>query len=169
MSTHLTEAQLQGLADGTLRGPEGMAAREHCDACAECGAELSIYAGLMHGLSALQDPPPPADFTGQVIAAIEVREDSHHQRRHTLLAAVPAAALALFAIVGWALSTAPAAHVDALIDGVTVLRHAMGALGPVFNAARLPLGVGAFVLFAAVLTALSRTLRPARARLTAHG
>jgi hypothetical protein len=38
-------------------------------------------------------------------------------------------------------------------------------LTPVFAAIRLPLGIGAFILFAVVLIALSRTLRPAQARI----
>jgi anti-sigma factor RsiW len=162
--SHLTETQLQGLADGTLRGPEGLAAREHCETCASCDAELSAYGALVRTLSTLQDPPPPLDFTASVLAAVEVRETQLSQRRHTLLASLPAAAMAIFAIAGWALSTSPAAHVDRLVDGVTVLRHLMGVLTPVFNAMRLPLGLGAFVFLAVVLTALSRTLRPIHAR-----
>ena len=43
---HLSEEQIQGLADGTLRGPEGFAAREHCDACALCDGELNAFAAL---------------------------------------------------------------------------------------------------------------------------
>jgi anti-sigma factor RsiW len=167
--SHLTETQLQGLADGTLRGPEGLSAREHCGSCLECGAELSAYTALVHGLSSLQDPPPPLDFTASVLAAVEGREALLSQRRHTLLASLPAAALAIFAIVGWAFSTAPAAHIDRLIDGVTVLRHFIGVLTPVFNAMRLPLGLGALVFLALVLTALSRTLRPAQARVSMNG
>ena len=42
---HLSEEQIQGLADGTLRGPEGMAAREHADSCDECGAEMRVKRG----------------------------------------------------------------------------------------------------------------------------
>src|SRR5207302_1514908 len=61
--SHLTDTQLQGLADGTLRGPEGMAAREHCEGCSACDAELSLYTALAGRLSLLQDPLPPADFT----------------------------------------------------------------------------------------------------------
>ena len=78
---HLTETQLQGLADGTLRGPEGLAAREHCETCAGCDAELSAYGALVRTLSALQDPPPPLDFTASVLAAVEVRETQLSQRR----------------------------------------------------------------------------------------
>jgi hypothetical protein len=37
----------------------------------------------------------------------------------------------------------------------------------VFAAVRVPLGIGAFLFLAVVLTALSRTLRPVYARLTA--
>jgi anti-sigma factor RsiW len=162
--SHLTDTQLQGIADGTLRGPEGLAGREHCEACAECGAELSLYAALSGKLSLLRDPAPPADFTATVLAAVQVRESQLIQRRHTLLAALPAAAMAIVAIVGWGLSTA--VHVDKLIDGFTALRTVVSVLGPVFTATRLPLGIGAFLFLALVLTALSRTLRPAYARLT---
>ena len=41
--THLSEEQIQGLADGTLRGPEGFAAREHCDDCPACASELAAF------------------------------------------------------------------------------------------------------------------------------
>lgn len=159
--SHLTDIQLQGLSDGTLRGPEGLSAREHCESCVECGAELQLYSALAGKLSALKDPLPPADFTATVLAAVQVREAQLVQRRHTLYAALPAAALALFAIVGWGLSTM--VHVSQLIDGFTAARTVVSVLGPVFAAVRLPLGIGAFVLFAVVLTALSRTLRPAHA------
>jgi anti-sigma factor RsiW len=162
--SHLTDNQLQSLADGTLRGPEGLAAREHCDACAECGAELSVYSALTTRLSSLKDPQPPADFTATVLAAVEVREAQLVTRRHTLLAAIPAFALALFAIVGWALN----AQVNHLLESVSVVRTVWVAVGPVFEAVRLPLGIGAFVFFAVVLTALSRTLKPAYARIAAR-
>ena len=158
---HLTDSQLQGLADGTLRGPEGLAAREHCDGCGECGSELQIYSSLSTQLSALQDPLPPADFTATVMAAVQVREAHLVSRRHTLYAALPAAALALFAVVGWAFSL----QIGKVIDGFATARTVIGALTPVLVAIRLPLGIGAFVLFAIILTALSRTLRPTYARL----
>ena len=161
--SHLTDAQIQSLADGTLRGPEGFAAREHCEACVECGGELALYSALAGRLSALQDPQPPADFTATVLAAVQVREAHLVTRRHTLLAAVPAFALALFAIVGWALN----APVNRLIDSLSIARTIWVALGPVFVAIQLPLGIGAFVFLAVILTALSRTLRPAHARVTA--
>jgi len=155
---HLNDLQLQGLADGTLRGPEGLSAREHCEECVECGAELSLYSALASQLSALQDPLPPGDFTAAVLAAVQVRETMLAQRRQTLYAALPAAALALFAIVGWGLSAM--VNLEQLVDGFTALRTVVSVLGPVFTAIRVPLGIGAFVLLAVVLTALSRTLRP---------
>ena len=161
--SHLTDTQLQGLADGTLRGPEGMAAREHCDSCPDCGAEFTFYQALSGKLSALKDPDPPRDFTATVLAAVQVRESQLATRRHTLLAALPAVALAIVAIVGWGLSTA--LHVDKLIDSVYVLRIVAGVLGPVFAATRVYLGVGAFFFLALVLTALSRTLKPIHARI----
>ncbi len=161
---HLTETQLQSLADGTLRGPEGLAAREHCESCAECGSELTVWSALTTRLSALRDPEPPIDFTATVLAAVEVREAHLVTRRHTLLAAIPAFALAIFAIVGWALSTA--GNVGNLLQGASALRVVWGVMGPVFAATRIPLGIGAFVFLAVVLTALSRTLRPAYARVS---
>ncbi len=157
---HLTEMQLQGLSDGTLRGPEGLAAREHCGSCAACGAELASYSSLVARLSALTDPEAPADFTAAVLARVAVREAQLETRRHTLLAAIPACALAVVAIIGFGLSL----HVDKLIDGLAVARTVLGVLGPVFAATRIPLGIGAFLFLAAVLTALSRTLKPAYAR-----
>ncbi len=156
---HLTEEQIQGLADGTLRGPEGMAAREHVDSCEECGAELSMYGALVHRLATLQDPVLPPDFTSGVLQAVEHREHALTQRRHTVLAAIPAAAVGLFAILGWALSVAPTVHVDRFLEVWTVGRHVLSAAGPVLEAARLPLGLGAFVFAAAVLCVLARALR----------
>ena len=156
---HLDDGALQSLADGTLRGPAGFEAHEHCDACAECAAALSGYATLATRLSALHDPEVPADFTATVLIAVDARELQLTQRRHTWLAALPAVALALFAVVGWMLSAAPAAHVDGLVEGVTVVRHVFGVLVPVFDAARLPLGLAAFALTAAILFVLLRTLR----------
>ena len=159
---HLTDTQLQSLADGTLRGPEGLAAREHCETCPECGPEFTFYQALSGRLSALRDPEPPRDFTATVLATVQVREAHLAQRRHTLYAALPAAALALFAIVGAGFSAM--VNVDQLIDGFTIARTVFSVLGPVFAAIRVPLGIGAFVVFAAVLTILSRTLRPVYAR-----
>src|SRR5438045_8989563 len=158
---HLTDNQLQSLADGTLRGPEGFAAREHWDASGPCGADLSVYSALTTRLSALTDPEVPADFTATVLAAVEMREAQLVTRRHTLLAAIPAFALALFAIVGWALN----AQVNHLIDGVSAARTIWVALSPVFDAVRVPLGIGAFVLLAVVLSALARARTPAYARI----
>lgn len=158
---HLDDGRLQALADGTLRGPEGFEAREHCDACAECGVALRTYELLSSQLSALRDPPVPEDFTSAVMQAVSVREQHAAQRRHTLLAAAPAAALAVFAIVGWALSTAPAVHVDRLLESATLVRHVFAALAPVFAAARLPLGLGAFTVSCFLFALLLRALRPA--------
>jgi anti-sigma factor RsiW len=159
--THLTDMQLQRLADGTLRGPEGMAAHEHCDSCKGCGSEMQIYAALCGQLSALADPPPPPDFTASVLARVQAQEYALAARRDTLLAAVPAVMLAMVAIVGAGMSI----PVGTLLDGLNIARTVFGVLTPVFEAVRLPLGIGAFFFLAVVLTALSRTLRPVHARM----
>ena len=156
---HLSEQEIQGLADGTLRGPEGFAAREHCDACAACAAETEAFAALTKSLDSLVDPPVPADFTAGVLQAVSVRESALVQRRHTWYAAIPAMAVAAFAMVGWALSVAPAVHVDRLIGTWTTIRHVAAAAGPVLQALRFPLGIGAFLFAVVVLFVLSRTIR----------
>jgi anti-sigma factor RsiW len=164
---HLSEDQIQGLADGTLRGPEGLAAREHADACEECGAELAMYGALVERLATLEDPALPPDFTSGVLEAVDHREHALRQRRHTVLAAIPAALVGLLAILGWAMSAAPSAHVNGLLEAWSVARHVVAAVVPVLEVARLPLGVGAFLFSAAILLVLVRTLRPAAAPATA--
>jgi anti-sigma factor RsiW len=156
---HLTDGQIQGLSDGTLRGPEGLAAREHCDSCSLCGGDLALYDAVNAQLATLHDPLPPPEFTATVLAAVSVREAQLVSRRHTLYAALPAAALAIVAIVGWGLSL----HLDAFIESFTLARTLFGVMGPVFAATRVYLGVGAFFFVAVVLTALSRTLRTTQA------
>ena len=158
-AVHLTEEQIQGLADGTLRGPEGLVARDHADECSECAAELEMYGALVHRLATLEDPPLPPDFTTTVLQAVERREHALAQRRHTLLAAIPAAAVSIFAILGWALSAAPGAHVDGFLEAWTVGRHVFAAMVPVLEVARLPIALGAFVFCAVILFVLARTLR----------
>lgn len=158
---HLTDSQLQGVADGTLRGPEGLAAREHCEKCGLCSSELQIYSAMCTQLSTLKDPPAPADFTAAVLARVQAHELRLATRRDTLIAAVPACALALVAIVGAAMSI----PVGALLEALNVARTVVGVVTPVFEAVQLPLGIGAFVFLAVILTALSRTLRPVQARI----
>jgi anti-sigma factor RsiW len=156
---HLSEEQIQGLADGTLRGPEGFDAREHCDACAVCAAETEAFAALVKNLDTLVDPLVPGDFTASVLQAVSVREAALVQRRHTWYAALPAVAVAAFAMVGWALSAAPTVHVDRLIGTWNTMRHVAAAASPVLQTLRLPLGIGAFLFAAFVLFVLARTIR----------
>jgi hypothetical protein len=101
------------------------------------------------------------DFTAQVLSAVAVREAHLVSRRHTLLAAIPAAAVAIVAIVGWAFSAA--LHVDKILESFALARTIYGVMGPVFAATRVYLGFGAFFFLALVLTALSRTLKPTNA------
>ncbi|GAC1342964.1 MAG: hypothetical protein NVS2B9_05430 [Myxococcales bacterium] len=156
---HLDDAALQGLADGSLRGPEGFAARAHCDACAACATTLAGYAVLARRLSALRDPPLPADFTSRVLEAAGHREAQLAARRQHLFAAVPAAAVALFALVGWAASAGPAQRVSDVIASVALVRQLWSLALPVAGAAGLPLAAGAFIACAAILAVLLRALR----------
>ena len=140
---HLDDARLQALADGSLRGPEGLAAREHCDLCADCAAEVQGYAALNVSLADLRDPAPPADFTLQVLLLAEERERQLEARRHIRLAAIPAALVAVIAVVGWAMSARPGQRIDQLVQSVTVLREVYEMVGPLVYAARAPLALGA--------------------------
>src|SRR5262249_14685907 len=124
LMSHPTHTHPQSPADGTLRGPEGLAPRGHCQGGAGGGAGLALYSALHGKHSRPCAREPPADFTATVLAAVQVREAQRVTRRHTLLAAIPAFALALFAIVGWALNT----QVNQLIDGVSVLRTVWTAM-----------------------------------------
>jgi len=157
--SHLDDQALQSLADGTLRGPEGMQARAHCDACAECQGGLEIYAALTTRLSALQDPALPDDFTFSVLAAVESREALLAQHRHTWLAAIPAAVLALFALVGWALSAGPAQRIDQAVQALSLSRHLTAAIEPILSAARLPLGLFALFCTLSISLLLTRAIR----------
>jgi anti-sigma factor RsiW len=142
---HLDETRLQGLADGSLRGPEGQSARGHCDVCEECAAELEAYTQLARSLDALCDPPPPADFTMQVLLAVDAREAQLEARRHIKLAAIPAGLVAIVAVVGWAFSAGPVQRLDEVIRGFTALRQIYEVAEPVVGAARVPLALGALL------------------------
>lgn len=157
---HLDDAALQALADGSLRGPEGMTAREHCESCALCEGERAAYAALDARLSGLAVPPLPADFTAGVLAAAAGREQHLVARRQHALAAIPAAALALLSILGWAFSAGPGQRVNEIVAGALAVREAADLAGPLVNALRLPLALGALVLCACVAAALVRALRP---------
>jgi anti-sigma factor RsiW len=156
---HLDDARVQGLADGSLRGPEGLAAREHCSLCPACAAELEVYSALGGALAGLSDPPPPPDFTLQVLRAVDVREVQLEARRQIKLAAIPAALVAAVAVVGWVLSGAPVQRLDELVHGVAILRELYDVLSPVVFAARAPLALAAVVSAAAIGALLHGTLR----------
>ena len=156
---HLDDDALQALADGSLRGPEGFAARAHCDSCAACARALGGYTALVGSLSELRDPPLPADFTARVLEAAGHREAQLAARRQHLLAALPAAAIALFALIGWALSAGPAQRVTDAIASMALLRQLWSVALPVAGAAGVPLALAAFAFCAAILTALVRALR----------
>lgn len=158
---HLDDAALQALADGSLRGPEGMAAREHCETCALCDGERAAYAALDARLSGLTLPPLPADFTAAVLVAAAGREEHLAARRQHALAAIPAAALALVSVLGWALSAGLSQRVREIVAGALALREAADLAGPVVSALRLPLALGALLLCACIAAALVRALRPA--------
>lgn len=159
--THPPEAALQRVADGSLRGPEGLAVRAHCDACAECRAQLSTLTQLMQTLASLRDPPAPDDFLPGVMKAVEAREAQLAARRHVALAAIPAVAMGVFAALGWAVSAGLIPRLHELRSSLLLARTTFDVIGPVVEVIRLPLAAGALLSTLAILYALSRTLRAA--------
>ena len=154
----LTETAIQGLADGTLRGPARMLADEHLMVCARCSAELAIFEGLVGRLNQLTDPPLPAEFTAGVIAAVQLREHVRDERQRAVLAALPAALIAISVLLFWAFSQGPAERVRDLIVGATVAQRVAEASIAVLTAIRVPLALSALVFLVAMLGLLSRAL-----------
>ena len=159
---HLDDARLQALADGTLRGPEGLAARAHCDLCPECETGLAGYTALACALDSMTDPLPPQDFTLQVLLAVDAREAQLEARRHIKLAAIPAALVAVVAVVGWVFSAGPVQRLDELVRGLTILGGLYEVITPVVVAARLPLAISAFLSAVLVGGLLRGALRRGR-------
>lgn len=154
----LTETAIQGLADGTLRGPERMLADDHLSCCPRCSAELAIYEGLIGKLNLLADPPLPAGFTAGVIAAVQLREQVRDEQHRSVLAALPAALIAIGLLLFWAFSQGPAQRIRDLVVGATLAQRVVEASLSVLEAVRVPLALSALVFLVAVLGLLSRAL-----------
>ncbi len=159
----LTEAALQGLADGTVRGPERYLADQHLAECDRCSTELAAFSILSARLSALKDPPLPHDFTAAVLAAVELREHVRDARHRALLSALPALLIAIGVLFAWAFAAQPAERVRDLVVGATVFQRVCEATFSVLQAARLPLGAAALVFLVGVLALLGRALAKVRA------
>ena len=164
----LTEAGIQGLADGSLRGPERMMADEHLMTCPRCSAELAIYEGLVERLNLLADPPLPAGFTEGVLAAVQVHEQVRDDKHKAVLASLPAALLSIGILFFWAFGQgSSASRIRDLIVGATLFRRVAEASLSVLQAVRVPLALSALVFLVAVLALLSRALSSLRGRAAA--
>ncbi len=156
---HLDDEQLQSLAEGSLRGPAGLAAREHCDTCAECADSLETYRALCGRLDALTDPPAPAEFTSQLLELISAQDEQLAAQRHIYLAAIPALLVAALAVLGWSWSIAPGQRLNALVRDLALCRQLLAVAQPALETMRVPLAMGALLACAAVGVLLVRTLR----------
>lgn len=161
---HLSEAALQSLADGTLRGPEGYKAREHCDACADCAAGVAELEALLGKLELLRDPLPPVEFTSAVLAAASARELQVRSGHQIRLAAIPAALVAAVAILGWTFSEGVVQRLADLRASLALARTVLDVVAPVVSAARVPLAMAAFAACLVLMALLSRALRPVPSR-----
>jgi hypothetical protein len=64
---HLSDDELQAIAEGTSAGPKLEA---HLAGCEQCLGEVERYARLADSLAHLEQPLPPADFTANVLARL---------------------------------------------------------------------------------------------------
>jgi anti-sigma factor RsiW len=158
----LTETAIQGLADGTLRGPERMLADEHLMICPRCSAELAIYEGLVERLNRLADPPLPPEFTASVMAAVEHQEKVRDDKHRAVLAALPAALIAIAVLIFWAFGLNPTQRIRDVIVGATVAERVGEIALAVLQAVRVPLALGAMACLVAVLVAMSRAMTKLR-------
>jgi anti-sigma factor RsiW len=173
LSGHLTDAQAQRLVDGALDPVRDAGVPRHAEACAECQGLVESYRALAEALSNL-DPaaaaPLPGGFTAGVMARIDARERVVARERRLallILGGAVAAAAAVFAI-GGASAWAPtlARWVDGLGEASRALRIGSSFVPTLVSALRVQILVGAAVVAAPLLLALSR-LVPARDARTA--
>ena len=142
-----------------------MMADEHLAFCPRCSAELAIYEGLVERLNLLADPPLPAEFTAGVLAALQLHEQVRDDKHKAVLAALPAALLAIGILFFWAFGQgSSASRIRDLLVGATVFRRVAEAALSVLQAVRVPLALSALVFLVAVLALLSRALGSPRGR-----
>lgn len=159
---HLTDAQAQRLVDGMLLGGETAEVEGHARGCLECEALVASYRALGDALGDLELPPLPADFTESVLARIETRERAAVRERTaalSILAAVVAAAVAVFALAGasaWAPTIARGA--DGLGAALRALRIGAGFVPEVVAALRVQIVLAAATVAIPLLVALSRLM-----------
>lgn len=79
---HLSEAQLNDLADGLLRGEERLAALRHLDACARCRAGLDELQALLTLSRETRVPVETPPELWPLVAATTIHET--HLRRWAL-------------------------------------------------------------------------------------
>ena len=167
---HLTEDEAQLLVDGTLPAGDETRLRSHHLACPDCQALVLSFEALDEALDGLPAAEPPVDFTVGVMARIDARERSLAAERRVAVALLGALALGIAAAV---LLAGPAAWAPVLsavssatVGLIQVVRLSGGVLGPLVEALRLQILLGAAVLGLPLLLALSRLI-PARQRLVA--
>ena len=160
ITAHLTDELAQRLVDGALDPAHGADVAEHAGTCAACGSLVESYRALGAALDGLDVPELPADFTGAVLARIDVAERTRARERWlalTILAGVTAAACAVFALAGaGAWSPVLTRLADALGAGVRVVRIGSGFVPELVSALRLPIVLAIAAVGIPLLLALAR-------------
>ncbi|HTT70372.1 MAG TPA: anti-sigma factor [Anaeromyxobacteraceae bacterium] len=160
MTDHLSDAQAQGLADGTLADGKRNPCEAHASACPECGALVRSYCALCEALGELDRPTLPEEFTDAVMSRIQAMEEARSWDRRLAVGIllVSGTIAALIFLLAGANAWAPA--LSGLFGKLGELAGtlALGAsvLGPLVRALRLELALGLIALALPLLFGLSR-------------
>jgi hypothetical protein len=166
LAGHPDDALLQGVADGSLRGPDGMAVRAHCDACPSCAAVRAAYERLLSSLESLRDPAPPRELLSLVLEATDAVDARRAETRQLLWSGVPALLVACLALCGWVSSAQFPACLADWVHTLIALRQILGWTAPVLAAARLPLALGSLAMVVLCGLAMRAAVRSFSGQLT---
>ncbi|MFO0581084.1 MAG: anti-sigma factor [Anaeromyxobacter sp.] len=166
---HLTDSQAQRLVDGALLEAERDMVHAHEAGCLECQALVASYRALSGALDDLEVPELDLDFTGDVLAEIDVRAKAAARERRAAALISAAGVVAFLVAAGLTVpqwGDAVVRSLDVLGSVGAGLRFALEVATPVVSALRLPIAVVCALVAAPALLALSR-LMPAPATETA--
>jgi predicted anti-sigma-YlaC factor YlaD len=139
---------------------------EHAAQCKHCSAILEEHRQIEKDLFRLVDPPPPPDFTSQVMARVAAQHAPMHVNVALGLAiAVTAFGLGLFMLVssGVGLSTLGSLAGSALITTKSFWVATQKGVSLLWEAQALPMAVSLFIVLLICLFALRHLVRDGRA------
>jgi anti-sigma factor RsiW len=138
---------------------------EHAHQCERCSAILEEHRQLEKDLFRLADPPPPANFTQQVMARVAAQPAPIHANVALGLAiSVTAFGLGIFTLLstGGGLSTVGTVAGSVLITAKSFWVGSQKAVSLLWATQALPMAVSLFVVLLLCLFALKRLAGDAR-------